>query len=97
MHVFPGSPQNLPAVSFRSPDRRRNLGVLIVEHFAEQKHGALDGIQTLQQHKECHGDRLARPHRARGIARRIGHDRFGQPLADVFLALRTSGLQVIDA
>jgi len=25
------------------------------------------------------------------------HDRFGQPLADIFLALHTSGLQMIDA
>ena len=97
MHVLFRSAENLPAVGFRSPHRRRDLSVVIVEHFAEQKHGALDGIQPLQQDEECHGERFARPHGARGIARRIGHDRFGQPLADVFLALRTCGLQVIDA
>jgi pimeloyl-ACP methyl ester carboxylesterase len=91
-HVGASMAENM--IGLRPADGRRYRRVVIIEHFTEQKYSPLDGIQTLQQHKECHGDRLARPHRARGIARRIGHDRFGQPLADVFLALHTSGLQV---
>jgi pimeloyl-ACP methyl ester carboxylesterase len=94
-HVGASMAENM--IGLRPADGRRYRRVVIIEHFTGQKYSPLDGIQTLQQHKECHGDRLARPHRARGIARRIGHDRFGQPLADVFLALHTSGLQVIDA
>ena len=58
----------LAAVVLALVDDRGDLVVAVVEHLAQQEHGALDGREALEQHEERHRERVGHL----GVRRRIG-------------------------
>ena len=95
--VLPGPPQELPAVRFAEAEHPGDLRVRVLENFAQEKHGALDRGQALQEQQHRHRNRFVDLSDSQHVASRVGDERFGQPLAHVRLALHPSGLQVVDA
>jgi hypothetical protein len=88
-----------------------DVGIVVVEHFAQQEGGALLGFEALQQQQVGEGhiamllqQRLRRRRQA-GLAVQVDlggrfgqvHQGFRQPVADVVLALLLQLAQAIDA
>ena len=87
----------LAAVRFADAEHAGDLRVRVIEDLAKEKHRALDRGQTFQQEHHRHRHRFVDLRDGRHVASWIGDQRFGQPLADIGLALHASGLQMVDA
>jgi hypothetical protein len=61
-----------------------------------QAHTFLVGAAGEQKESVCLADFIS-PYDSQRIAFRIGDERFGQPLANIFLALNARRLQIVDA
>src|SRR5439155_2916217 len=94
--MLTGSSQNLTAIGFALTEDSGNLGILVLKDLAEKEHRPLNRRQAFQQYKKRHGKGLIDPYDFQRIASWIGHERFGQPLAHILLALYARRLQVID-
>ena len=92
-----GTAENLAAIGFTLAEDGSDLGVLVIKDLAEQKDGALDWREALQHDKKGHGQRFIDADHLQRIASETGDDGFGQPLADILLALNPRRLQVVDA
>ena len=91
-HVLPRAPQQLTTVRFADAEHPGDFRVRVIENFREEKHGALDWTQALEQKEHRHRHRFIHFGDPRHVASRLGDDRLGQPLADVRLPLHASGL-----
>ena len=78
VHVPSRADIELTAVVLGSVDDPGDLVVAVVEHLAEQEHGALDRRQALQQDEERRRERVGRLRVRRRIRRRVvGQERLG--------------------
>jgi hypothetical protein len=77
-------------------DDRGDLGIPVVEDVVKHEHGALLGGETLQQHQHRERQRVGHLRLLCRIVDAVGDDRLRQPLADVALAARAGGAQLVD-
>ena len=77
-YIF-ATPENLAAIHFALSQHACNLCVLVLKHFTQQKDRALHRCQPLQQHQECHRQRLIHSQKRQSIFPVIRHQRLRHP------------------
>ena len=88
--------RELAGVVLALADDLGDLGVAVVEHVVQQEHRALLRREALQEHEEGERERVGHLGLAGRIGRAVGHERLGQPLADVGLASHAGRAQLVD-
>ena len=88
--------RELARVGLGLADDRGDLAVAVVEHVAQQEHGALVGRQPLEQGDEGERERIGELRLLRRVGARVGDERLGQPLARVVLAPDPRRAELID-
>jgi hypothetical protein len=81
-----GAHGDLPAVVLCLVHHVGDLVVPIGEHVAQKEHRAFDRREVLEQQQEPHRQRVGRLSVSGGVGLGLGHERFGEPGADVPLA-----------
>ena len=90
--------EKLAAVGFGFFNDRRDLSVIVVEGFAEQKNGALQRRQFLEHMEKSEPERICEKGDVVRCARVIGSNEwFGQPNAHVVFSSMPRGAQLVDA
>jgi hypothetical protein len=92
-----GPDRDLAAVVGALADHGRDLLIAVVEHLPQQEHRPLDRAEALQQHQERQRQRVGPVgilHEASRIG--VGHQRLGEPGADIALAAHPGRLDVVD-
>ena len=97
VEVLAGTPEDLPAVGLALVDDLGDVLVGVVEHLAKQEHGSLDRGEALEQHEEGHREGVGQLSHLLGAFVQVGHDRLGQPGADIGLPANPGRAHVVDS
>ncbi len=91
-----GTQEELPRVRLALPDDLRDLCVVVLEDLTEQEHRSLHRLQALEEYQERHRQRVGHLRLLRHVVLRSGHERLGEPRADVGLTPGLRAAEVVD-